>query len=131
MCVILAYVVSPILVAQFLIEQIVGLSGTSMGNNIGGVELVVVVVTNYSPWPMTFHVQYWLIGGWGATNQPTQFSLAPFGTSKLDVLIEPWEVVGPPQNPLRYLGGRTSVVLGANVTILYFTKTFVSITTSY
>jgi hypothetical protein len=102
----------------------------SLGGTITAVQgmlmVVTVVVTNHSPWPMTFHVRNWHIstGGWnpwdvGTTHQPTQFSLAPFGTCELSFMIE---FSGGDRPSPSMVGGRASVILYATVTILYLTE---------
>ena len=123
---ILAWAVSPILVARFWIEQTVSLSGTITAVQ-GMLEVISVVVTNHSPWPMTFQVQNWWIRDGGTTHQPTQFSLAPFGTCELNFMIE----FSGGYKPLpSMVGGRASVILYATVTILYLTES-VTIRTPY
>ena len=140
MCVILAYAISPILVVRFWnaqIEKMVSLNGTI--TSVEGASLAVtVVVTNHSPWTMTFQDIRWSIstgsllvrGTLAAETRQwiTEFSLAPFATRELGFMMI-WE--GGFQPPPSYVGGRASVRMDAYVTIFYFAQTFVLITTPY
>jgi|GEM_PF-3698271 len=112
----------------------VSISGTITAVQ-GMLMVVTVVVTNHSPWPMTFQDLRWSIStsGWntwdvGTTRQPTEFSLAPFGTLSLSFMME----FSDTNRPLpSMVGGRASVRMSAYMTILYLTKTIVFITTPY
>jgi hypothetical protein len=106
---------------------------------VQGMSMVVtVVVTNHSPWPMTFQdLQWWIsTGGWNLwdvakAHQPTaEFTLAPFGTCELSFMIEFSEVSAYKPLP-SMVAGRASVRMDAYLTILYLTKTFVFIETPY